>query len=192
MEPNIMNRRDFLITSGAAAAIVASPLPAAMLKPSRVIFHGRAAANRHAPLVSKWAAKLIADGHVYTRDDFMGSKVKLTDPLFRVFPAPASFKGSKVMVWNWMTGYTDEPGLEIFVIERGIPLFATGIGTSIGYEEYFGHERDVERYPDYFVRSPVLTYNDRALLEPKLPKDHITMDDRWFEQMMKTKEQASA
>jgi hypothetical protein len=177
-----LNRRT-LIKGMAAATAVALARPALSLAGDpRIIVDPAAAANPHAGIAVEWAKKQIDAGILYCRSDPWDQSVKLTQPLFRVVP------GKKV--FNWMTGYTEEDGVNIVAVERDIVIGTTSIATNVGYEEYTGRPPR-QPIPDYFVRPVWLPYDHVKLIERDLPKAHIGYDMRRLEAEVKRARRAA-
>ena len=172
-----MERRQVLMGAMMAPAVTLLPR-AAWAGPASSLpieWEGAAADSRFAPLVGSWIIDKIKAGVLYCRDEFRGRRLTLSDPSFKVVAG--------CPVWNWMTGDTKENGLAIYISEMGVPVTKTKVITSIGYESYFAkpEPRDMERYPDYFVKQPWLSYDESVLIEPHMPKDHIGCDNRWID-----------
>lgn len=159
---------------GASLAIAATPLLPRVAYASQVPIEWAPGALGHKfePLAGSWCAQRIREGLLYLRGGGldMDRVMKLTQPRFKIVPGKR--------VFNWMTGYTDETGLAIYITEKGVPIGeAVGIGTSIGYEEYWGSERP-DNMPDYYVRQPWLTWDEFKHIQPHLPEDHFEYDMR--------------
>lgn len=169
-----MNRREFLGATIVSSAIMVLPTTAFgdVARDRRVSFSAMAIENPHAQLAADWIDHHLRAGVIYCRDDMFGTSVKLIDPRFRVIAGRP--------VWNWMTGDTDEIGLTIHVEEMGVKLGHTLVATSKGYEDYFVSERDMEQFPDYFVRNMWLPYDHQKVIEKQLPAGHINVDTRWL------------
>lgn len=167
-----MNRRFFLMSTATALAVSVSTPAQALFPVSQTIdWTGTTAQNPHARLIAAWIEDHVASGILPVREELMWSQIKLTDPTFKVIEKP---------VFNWMTGYTEETGLAVDIYERGVRVGQTSVGTNIGYEAYFNRERPADRSEDYFMRGVYLDYDDRVVIEAKLPKGHIDIDQRWL------------
>lgn len=186
-----MNRRTMLLAMGASAL----PLPA-LASPTRryilesgfardeatqkvrtwaVTWEGEAMRSPHAKLVRDWIKKTTDEGVLYCAGDyFMDRTVRLGDTRFVV--------RARGKVWNYLTGYTDEDGLEITITEGGAQFAPIGIleteGNSIGIPER------------YYVRKPLLRYDEDRELRFALgdnregyssPNSKIGFDMRWLQ-----------
>lgn len=178
-----MNRRSIIKGMAALTGLLITRPALAFTGDPRIIVEPAAASNPHVGIAVEWAKKQIEEGILYCRTDHFDQTVKLTRPMFRVVP------GKKV--FNWMTGYTDEDGVNIVATELDVVIGTTSIATNIGYEEYTGKYRDRTLNPDYFVRNIWLPYDHMKLIEPDLPKDHIGYDMRWLEAYAKQKAEAA-
>lgn len=170
-----MNRRELLVGAGVASTVVLLPgVPAFAAEPGLVTWEGATAASPHAAIIGKAVVDLVRAGTIYTRDPFFGLAIKLKRPSFRVM------EGGKV--WNWMTGWTEEPAPILSITESDVHLGDVGIATNIGYETYWNKpERDPGHEADYFVRCLWTKEGDYIRLSEALGDDQVGPDMRWTE-----------
>jgi hypothetical protein len=174
-----MDRRTLLLSLGA----VALPLPALAAKTSMVwmpppathiahrltvgreiirkwdvIWFGGAHENPHAELVRAWIKEAADAGILYcSGDTYMERTVRLEDTTFAV--------RARGKVWNYLTGYTDEDGLEITITE-GAAKFAP-----IGILDTEGNTLGIPNR--YYVRKPVVRYEEDRELRFALGDDPL-------------------
>lgn len=163
-----MNRRELMVAA-LAAPVLAMPLPA-LAASRRLIWGPGTYQNKHALMIARHCTQLMRDEIMYFSSE-MDMSIKLTDPRFEIQMSQK--------VWNWMTGDTQEDAPKISIFERGVHIGDVGIGTSIGYEDYFQRE-NTDNYPDYFVRRLCSGYKEQKQWRNKLPDKHVEYDMRWM------------
>ncbi|AXQ68456.1 hypothetical protein HOT99_gp161 [Caulobacter phage CcrBL10] len=134
----------------------------------------------HSEIVRKWVRETIDSGYLYCYGDMrcMDRKVRLEEVHILIRP------GKKV--WNHVTGYTDEEGLQIEVNEAGAKFAPFGLASTHGLTYVAETMRDT-----YYVRKPYLRYDEERELRFALgddpqgyyaPNSKIGLDDRmWTE-----------
>lgn len=168
-----MHRRLFLGALMTSALAAITPASAEVFVPRcKIIWEDGARESPHAELVLTWINKCIDDQAVicrYTEWDMgINPAVKLFNPTFVV-------DVSTKLVWNYITGFTNEPSPRIRIYENDIFITETAVGSSVGRNEYFKHLKTDQ--PDYFVRIPSMSYEEEKILEAKLPKGQFYYDD---------------
>lgn len=156
-----------------------------------VAFWSREAwASPHREVVRAWIKKTIREGVLYCHGDgwIADRTVRLVDTRFDVKA------GGKV--WNHVVGYTDEIGLEITITEMvdGKPAVFAPIGLASTFGA--GIKLKPEFTDVYYVRKPLLRYEEDRELRFALGDDRdgyfskttrIGFDSRWMDDLGWTK-----
>jgi hypothetical protein len=159
-----MNRRELVVIGSAAAAVATLPSFPALAK-QRIFWGPGALANPHAELVLDWIEETMREGKMYAKQDwYIDLILELRDPVFHV-------RADKP-VWNYITGYTDERGLSITLVEKGIEVATVGILSTHGSSSLTIPER-------YHVKTAWIPYENRVVNEAL--KDQLKYDMRWLE-----------
>lgn len=176
-----MNRRQALVGAGALALVAATPALAApnldLDKGYKITWYHSLAAGAivradahdtlwvlewqdgsadsvHAPLVRAWAMATIELGYLHCNGD-----LRIADRTVRLEDVHITVRPNN-RVWNYMTGYVEEPGLEI-IIREGAAEFApvtlaSTFGAGIKLRDDFNDA--------YYVRKPLLRYDEEREL----------------------------
>ncbi|AFU86743.1 putative TAT signal protein [Caulobacter phage CcrRogue] len=211
-----MNRRNLLLGAGAAVIAAgvaqAKPVHVSEVKPTTYTWYSSyetgirqrdthdtrytirweqgAMQHPHADIVRKWVRETIDSGYLYCFGDihWMDRKVRLEDVHIVIRP------GKKV--WNHVTGYTDEEGLQIEVNEAGAVFAPFGLASTHGLTYVRESMRDT-----YYVRKPYLRYDEERELRFALgddpqgyraPNSKVGFDDRMWTEVLKDLEAKKA
>lgn len=200
-----MNRREILFAALSAPVLTMS-LPA-LAATRRITWEPGTYSNQHALMVARNLNQLLRDKVIYTTGEFLGNKIPLTDPTFRV--------QKDDIIWHSTRGFRYHDSLQIEVRERGVLIGITGLFSTADYEEYWNSPKP-DHYPDFGIKAihnPYETYPPRPRLirdavwevvETRPDKGYVTtpdlermlgrkavdVDDRWMKRWIKEHEEA--
>lgn len=207
----MIDRRQLLV-AGLAAPIAAMALPALAATPT-IVWEPGTLDSPHALLVARDLNHILREKVLYLTGEMRGMdlKIDLLDPRF--------FVRSNDIMWHPSRGFRYEPSLAVEFFDRGVRLGDTFMVSMGDYEAYWGKPKP-DHYPDYWLKSPHLPYDDAERhrrpweirdedwqvvesrtpppyetqkgIEAKLGRDAVGFDMRWLEAMAKRQKEDAA